>query len=146
VQCLCSELEVRSPGAPTLGLIQRPAESEQPRSCLCAFKPAAEGAFEVDPPPRAALMLVLDVFDSSHRQDAPALRGRGSPHAEADTHALAIENNVFVIRADVAGRADGIVPYGSSGIVDSHGNVLQSVQAMTEEVIVEDLDVSMATR
>ena len=53
-----------------------------------------------------------------------------------------VENNVSVIRADVAGRADGIMSYGSSGIVDSHGNVLQSAQELTEELIVADLDVS----
>jgi predicted amidohydrolase len=63
-------------------------------------------------------------------------------HARNIDIALAIENNVSVIRADVAGRADGIVSYGSSGIVDSHGNVLQSAQELTEELIVADLDVS----
>ena len=56
--------------------------------------------------------------------------------------ARAIENRVSVIRADVAGRADGVVSYGSSGIVDSHGNVLQSTQQLTEELIVANLDVS----
>jgi len=39
--------------------------------------------------------------------------------------ALATENNISVIRADVAGRTHGMVSYGSSGIVDPHGNVLQ---------------------
>jgi cytidylate kinase len=37
-------------------------------------------------------------------------------------------------RLDIAfldlGRADGIVSYGSSGIVDSHGNVLQSAREL----------------
>jgi predicted amidohydrolase len=56
--------------------------------------------------------------------------------------ALAIENNICVIRADVAGRTNGMVSYGSSGIVDPHGNVLQSAQQLTEELIVADLDVS----
>jgi 5-aminopentanamidase len=58
--------------------------------------------------------------------------------------ALAIENNVSVIRADVAGRSDGMVSYGSSEIVDAHGNVLQSAQELTEDLIVADLDVSRA--
>ena len=56
--------------------------------------------------------------------------------------ALPIENNVCVVRADVAGRAHGIVSYGSSGIVDSHGKLLQSAQELTEELIVADLEVS----
>ena len=63
-------------------------------------------------------------------------------HARSVDIALAIENNVCVVRADVAGRADGIVSYGSSGIVDSHGTVLQSAQRLTEELIVADLEVS----
>jgi predicted amidohydrolase len=71
-------------------------------------------------------------------------------HARDVDIALAIENNVCVVRADVSGRADGIVSYGSSGIVDSRGNVLHSAQELTEELIVADLEVSasvpMATR
>ena len=63
-------------------------------------------------------------------------------HARDVDIALAIENNISVIRADVAGCADGIVSYGSSGIVDSHGNVLQSARRLTEELIVADLEVS----
>jgi predicted amidohydrolase len=63
-------------------------------------------------------------------------------HARKVDIALAIENNVCVVRADVAGRADGIVSYGSSGIVDSHGNVLRSAPELTEELIVADLEVS----
>jgi predicted amidohydrolase len=71
-------------------------------------------------------------------------------HARSVDIALAIENNVCVVRADVAGRADGIVSYGSSGIVDSYGRVLQSAQELTEGLIVADLDgsrtASMAMR
>src|SRR5205823_9647699 len=56
--------------------------------------------------------------------------------------ALARENSICIIRADVAGRANGMVSYGSSGIVDPHGNVLQSAQRLTEGLIVADLEVS----
>jgi predicted amidohydrolase len=63
-------------------------------------------------------------------------------HARRVDVALAIEKNVCVVRADVAGRADELVSYGSSGIVDSHGTVLQSAQELTEALIVADLDVS----
>jgi predicted amidohydrolase len=64
-------------------------------------------------------------------------------HARKVDIALAIEHGVFVIRADVAGRADGLVSYGSSGIVDSRGRVLQSTQPLTEGLIVADLEVSL---
>jgi predicted amidohydrolase len=64
-------------------------------------------------------------------------------HARKVDIALAIEHGVSVIRADVAGRADGMVSYGSSGIVDSRGSVLQSTQPLTEDLIVADLEVSL---
>jgi len=43
--------------------------------------------------------------------------------------------------ADYA-RADGIVSYGSSRIVDSHGHVRQSAQELAQGLVVADLDVS----
>jgi predicted amidohydrolase len=75
----------------------------------------------------------------------------GLPPAKADVAAsarkvdvaLAKEHGVFVIRADVAGRADGMMSYGSSGIVDSRGRVLQSTQPLTEDLIAADLEVSV---
>lgn len=56
--------------------------------------------------------------------------------------ALAIENNVTVIRADVAGHADGRVAYGSSGIVGPDGLVRQSSRRLSEDLLVVDLDTS----
>jgi 5-aminopentanamidase len=68
----------------------------------------------------------------------------GLPEAKADVVgctrsadiAGAIANGVSVIRADVAGRADGRVAYGSSGIVDRHGFVLQSAEQLSEDLLV----------
>ena len=54
--------------------------------------------------------------------------------------ALATENRVAIIRADVAGRTANLVSYGSSGIVDRDGTVLQSAQRLTEDLLVADLD------
>lgn len=56
--------------------------------------------------------------------------------------ALARENSVWVVRADVAGRADGRVSYGSSGIVDPSGIVIQSAQRLREDLLVVDLESS----
>jgi predicted amidohydrolase len=67
-------------------------------------------------------------------------------HATKVDIALAIEHGVSVIRADVTGRADGMVSYGSSGIVDSRGRVLQSTQPLTEDLIAADLEVSREPR
>ena len=54
--------------------------------------------------------------------------------------ARAIENRVSVIRADVAGRTADLVSYGSSGIVNRDGIVLQSAQRLSEDLLVADLD------
>jgi predicted amidohydrolase len=54
--------------------------------------------------------------------------------------ALARENGVTVIRADVAGRTAELISYGSSGIVDKDGRVLQSAMRLTQDLLVADLD------
>ena len=53
--------------------------------------------------------------------------------------ARAVENSVYVIRADVAGSADGMVSHGSSGIVDPDGVVLRTARQLAPEVIVADI-------
>jgi 5-aminopentanamidase len=60
--------------------------------------------------------------------------------------ARAMENSVSVIRADVAGRTADLVSYGSSGIVDPDGTVLQSTQRLTEDLLVADLDTAPRER
>ena len=54
--------------------------------------------------------------------------------------ARARENNVWVIRADVAGRTAGLVSYGSSSVVDPDGTVLQSARRLIEDLLIADLD------
>jgi predicted amidohydrolase len=54
--------------------------------------------------------------------------------------ARAIENSMWVIRADVAGDAGGLVSYGSSEIVDPDGNVAQSARLMSEDLVIADID------
>ena len=53
--------------------------------------------------------------------------------------ARAKENDVSVIRADVAGRADGLVGYGASGIVDRHGTVLSAAAQLGVELVVAEI-------
>jgi 5-aminopentanamidase len=55
--------------------------------------------------------------------------------------ARAVENSVWVIRTDVAGRTDELVSYGSSGIVDPDGMVVQSARQMSEDLIVAEIDI-----
>lgn len=60
--------------------------------------------------------------------------------ARSADRARAIENNMWVIRADVAGRTDELVSHGSSGIVDPDGMVVQSARQMIEDLIVAEID------
>src|SRR5262249_28734322 len=54
--------------------------------------------------------------------------------------ARAIENSVAVIRADVAGRTESLVSYGSSGIVDPDGMVFQSARQLGPDLLVAEID------
>jgi predicted amidohydrolase len=63
-------------------------------------------------------------------------------HARNVDIARAIENSVFVIRADVAGRTESLVSYGSSEIVDPDGMVIQSARQLEPDLIVADIKTS----
>lgn len=53
--------------------------------------------------------------------------------------ARAIENSVSVIRADVAGCTESLISYGSSGIVDPEGRVLQSARQLSPDLVVAEI-------
>lgn len=53
--------------------------------------------------------------------------------------ARAVENSVFVIRADVAGRTEDLVSYGSSGIVSPDGMVLQAARLLGPDLVVAEI-------
>jgi predicted amidohydrolase len=54
--------------------------------------------------------------------------------------ARAVENSMWVIRADVAGRTGELVSYGSSGIVDPDGMVVQSARQLSDDLIFAEID------
>ena len=56
--------------------------------------------------------------------------------------ARAVENSVSVIRADVAGRTESLISYGSSGIVDQGGMVLRSARQLAPDLVVADIKTS----
>jgi len=70
----------------------------------------------------------------------PLERADVSGDARKADIARAKENSVWVIRADAAGRTADLVSYGSSGIVDPEGRVLQSARRLTEDLLVAELD------
>ena len=53
--------------------------------------------------------------------------------------ARAVENSVSVIRADVAGRTESLVSYGSSEIVDGEGMVIESARQLAPDLIVANI-------
>ena len=63
-------------------------------------------------------------------------------HARNVDIARAIENSLWVIRADVVGQAGELTSDGASGIVDPDGMVLQSAERSTEQVLVAEIDPS----
>jgi len=54
--------------------------------------------------------------------------------------ARAVENGLWVVRADVAGRAGDLVSYGSSGIVDPKGMVLHTARELNDDLLVAEID------
>jgi len=69
---------------------------------------------------------------------------KASPELVAEARnvdiARAVENSIFVIRADVAGRAEHLVSYGSSGIVDRDGTVLQAARPLEVDLVVAEIE------
>jgi predicted amidohydrolase len=105
--------------------------------------------------------------DSTYREPARAMAGRGAtalfvptnnglPSPTGDVElvsaarqtdiARARENNVSVIRADVAGRVDGLESFGSSGIVNQHGTVLQAARQLEVGLIIAEIETKPAPR
>jgi predicted amidohydrolase len=53
--------------------------------------------------------------------------------------ARAVENRIWVIRADVAGRNGQLTSYGSSGIVDPDGNIVRKAPPWSNDVLVAEI-------
>jgi predicted amidohydrolase len=59
--------------------------------------------------------------------------------ARASDRARAVENRVWVIRADVAGENRDLISHGSSEIVDSHGTVIQEANGQKTDLLIADV-------
>jgi predicted amidohydrolase len=72
----------------------------------------------------------------------PPARARAELVAQARNVdiARAVENSLWVIRADVAGRTEELVSYGSSGIVDPDGMVVRSARQLSDDLLVAEID------
>jgi predicted amidohydrolase len=71
----------------------------------------------------------------------------GLPPERADVVALsrtvdiarARDNDVMIVRADVAGRTANRVSFGSSAIVDAGGTVLRAGEALSADILIADV-------
>lgn len=72
----------------------------------------------------------------------PPAKGGAELVAEARNAdiALATANNIFVIRADVAGRCKELVSHGSSGIISPTGEVLRAARQLAPDLIIADIE------
>ena len=59
--------------------------------------------------------------------------------ARASDLARAVENRVWVIRADVAGANPELMSYGSSGIVDPNGKVIREATPQRADLLIADV-------
>jgi predicted amidohydrolase len=72
----------------------------------------------------------------------------GLPPERADVVALsravditrAVDNDVTIVRADVAGRTADRVSFGSSAIVDARGTVLCAGTALSEDILIAEIE------
>lgn len=69
----------------------------------------------------------------------PPSRADVSLEARARDIALAKENGMWVVRADIAGRTADLVAYGSTGVTDPTGTIRQSAHRLVEDLLVVDL-------
>jgi 5-aminopentanamidase len=78
----------------------------------------------------------------------PPARARADLVAQARNVdiARAVENSMWVIRADVAGRTSELVSYGSSGIVDPNGTVIQSAKQFSEDLVIAEIETAPPPR
>jgi len=102
--------------------------------------------------------------DSNHPELAADMAARGAeviflpsnnslPPERADVVALsravdiarARDNEVMIVRADVAGRMADRVSFGSSAIVDARGTVLRTGEALSEDILVAEVDARLTT-
>ncbi len=65
--------------------------------------------------------------------------------ARAIDVARAVENRVWVFRADVAGENGDLMSYGSSGIVDPHGKVVQDARLGSPDFLVAEIGERLLT-
>jgi predicted amidohydrolase len=72
----------------------------------------------------------------------PAKGGREVvEHARRTDRRLATENGLAVIRADVAGRLDGLESYGSSWIIDNAGVTLRASRQLEPDLVVAEIQI-----
>ena len=110
---------------------------------------------------------IVICLDSTYTEPARSMTSRGAtalfvptnnglPPAKAGSDlvaqarnvdiARAVENGVYVIRADVAGRTESLASHGASGIVAPDGHLLRTARQFVPDLIVADIERQGANR
>lgn len=83
------------------------------------------------------------LFVPTNNALAPAKDGAAvAEHARRTDVVLARENGVAVIRADVAGRADGLESHGSSEIVRQDGRTLRAAKRLEPDLLIAEIQIA----
>ncbi len=84
------------------------------------------------------------ICDSNYPELATDMVARGASAISRISRAVDIararDNEVMIVRADVAGRTANRVSFGSSAIVDARGTVLRVGEALREDVLVVEVN------
>jgi predicted amidohydrolase len=83
----------------------------------------------------------MALFVPTNNALAPAKGGLDVvEHARRTDRGLATEHGMPIIRADVAGRADGLQSYGSSWILDRDGSTLRAARPLEPDLLIASLE------
>lgn len=88
----------------------------------------------------AALGAAVLFVPTSNALAPPHHPGRIADEARAVDVARAVELGLWIVRADVAGRADARVSHGSSAIIDPAGRVVRAARPLAEELLIAEID------
>ena len=87
-------------------------------------------------------MLAVALFVPTNNALPPS---KGGPEiveqARRTDQSLATENSLAVIRADVAGRLDGLESYGSSWIIENSGVTLRAARQLEPDLVAAEIQI-----
>jgi carbon-nitrogen hydrolase len=114
-------------------------------SLPCAWRTGKIGKHRLSPSRSHSVTSIIGFIPTNN--DYPWPEPKPALFAEArDGPSKAIENRLWVARADVAGKFGKLMSLGFSAIVDPNGNVIQEGRAGSEYLLVGEMSLKSALR